>query len=105
MQKKGQGLPLEVIIVGVVVLIVLVIIILIFTGKMGEFRVKSEEVGSLERFAGGELDVDGSCSLEVGLGTCRTSCQQTEKIGKYASTAKPGEKCKLGLSCCTGQSQ
>jgi len=36
--KRGQGLPLNTIIIAAIVLIVLVIIILIFTGRIGGFN-------------------------------------------------------------------
>ncbi len=44
--KKGQGLPLNVIIIAAIVLIVLVVLWAIFTGRMGKFStglVKAEK--------------------------------------------------------------
>jgi uncharacterized membrane protein YqiK len=35
--KKGQGLPLNTIIIAIIVIVVLVVIILIFTGQLGDF--------------------------------------------------------------------
>ena len=35
--KKGQGLPLNAIVLAILVIIVLLVIILFFTGKMGDF--------------------------------------------------------------------
>ncbi|MBI2139493.1 hypothetical protein HYU14_01105 [Candidatus Woesearchaeota archaeon] len=43
---KGQGLPLNVIIIALIVLVVLVVVWLIFTGKIGMF---STAVGSPDR--------------------------------------------------------
>jgi len=38
--KKGQGLPMNTIVIAAIVLIVLVVIIMIFTGSMGSFTGK-----------------------------------------------------------------
>ncbi len=100
--KKGQGLSTETIIIAILVLIVLVVLILIFTGKLGQWRVQTEEVGALERFAGGDVDVGGSCSLEgqFGGGTCRATCQEGEGRAVQSSKAERSSLCKFGLACC-----
>lgn len=36
LQKRGQGLPLNTIIISIIVVVVLVVIILIFTGNIGQ---------------------------------------------------------------------
>ena len=43
MQKKGQGLPINVIIIAVLALLVLVILALIFTGKIGSTVTQIDE--------------------------------------------------------------
>ncbi len=100
--KKGQGLSTETIIIAILVLIVLVVLIMIFTGKIGQWRVQTEEVGALERYAGGEADVGSSCSLEgeVFSGTCRATCEEGEERGKQSSKAERSSLCKFGLACC-----
>ena len=46
--KKGQGLPLNVIIIAAIVLIVLVVLWAIFTGRMGKFSTGLEEQSNKE---------------------------------------------------------
>lgn len=104
LMKKGQGLSIETIILAILVLVVLVVLILIFTGKIGEWRVQTEEVGSLERLAGGEQDSDQFCLLEDGPGTCRRACTSEESAGKQSATADQSSLCKFGLFCCKKKS-
>lgn len=104
--KRGQGLPITTIIIAILVLIVLVVLILIFTGKIGEWRTQTEQVGSVERFAGGEQDVEGKCDLDGGsTGTCRTLCKTDEKVGRQSRDARRDNLCKFGLFCCTEASK
>ncbi len=46
--KKGQGLPLNTIIIAIIVLVVLVIIIAIFTGRIGIFQQQVDEQSKIE---------------------------------------------------------
>ncbi len=104
--KRGQGLPITTIILAILVLIVLVVLILIFTGKIGEWRLQTEQVGSIERFAGGERDVGESCALEEGgSGQCRNICEKGEQVGKQARNAQRDNLCKFGLFCCKEESK
>lgn len=48
MDKKGQGLSLNVIIIAALALIVLVILVAIFTGRIGRFDTGVSEVGDTE---------------------------------------------------------
>lgn len=99
--KRGQGLPITTIIIAILVLIVLVVLILIFTGKIGEWRTQTEQVGSIERFAGGERDVGEACALEEGSdGKCRNICEKGEQVGKQSRNAQRDNLCKFGLFCC-----
>jgi hypothetical protein len=45
--KKAQGLSLNAIIVAILVLLVLVVLSLIFTGKLGNFRMASEDCSTI----------------------------------------------------------
>jgi len=45
MNKKAQGLPINVIIVAAIALIVLVVLVAIFTGRLGLFGQEVSEVG------------------------------------------------------------
>ena len=101
--KKGQGLPMTEIILAIIVLIVLVVLVLIFTGKIGEWRIKTEDIGNIEKFAGGESDVGGACLLDDGdIGSCQSSCEPPAlKVGKQALRASKERLCKFGLVCCT----
>ena len=53
--KKGQGLPLNVIIIAAIVLIVLVVLWAIFTGRMGKFvtSLKQQEDKTCNQLGGG----------------------------------------------------
>ncbi len=48
MTKKGQGLPLNTIIIAIIVLVVLVVIIAIFTGRIALFSSDLDKAASLE---------------------------------------------------------
>ena len=77
MNKKGQGMPLNVIVIAALVLIVLLILIFVFGGGIGKFTAGLK-----------------SCS-----GTCEDSaqCAQTGVVGVYtkgctdsSGTSRPG---------------
>ena len=52
--NKGQGLPLNTIIVAIIVIVVLVVIILIFTGQLGGFQGGLQSGEGTERCADDE---------------------------------------------------
>lgn len=56
MQRKGQGLSMNTIVIAAIALLVLVVVAVIFMQQMGVFNVKSKECSSL----GGECHT-GSC--------------------------------------------
>ena len=65
--KKGQGLPMNTIVIAAIVLIVMVVLILIFTGRMGGFTqdiqqctAKGGECVGTEGCAQGNI-IDGKC--------------------------------------------
>ena len=63
--KKGQGLPLNTIIIAILVIVVLVVIILMFTGQMGNFLRGTAE-GNACRSEGGACIVSGVCEAQGG---------------------------------------
>jgi len=66
MNKKGQGLSLNTIIIAIIVLVVLVVLILIFTGY---FNIFGKEVASCELKAGVCVAED-ECTGRVIRATC-----------------------------------
>ncbi len=56
--KKGQGLPLNVIIIAVLVLIVLVVLVIIFSGKIGKFSSSTSD--TQKQFDTGVCDIPGT---------------------------------------------
>ena len=60
--KKGQGLPVNVIIVAALALIVLVVLVVIFTQQTGQFRQKVSEETKTELF-----------KMRIFYGKCRPS--------------------------------
>jgi hypothetical protein len=72
--RKGQGMPLNVIIIAVICLLVLIVIIFIFTGKTGQFK---KGVDSCVSRGGTCQTGDQTCSgpvLTVGTGSSDVSC-------------------------------
>jgi len=56
--KKGQGMPLNVIIIAILVLIVLVVLVLIFTGKSAAFGKDTQK--TQDAFAFGNCEIPGT---------------------------------------------
>jgi len=83
MVKKGQGLPLNTIIIAIIVIIVLVVIILITTGQLAKWQ---------ETLRGGGSEAE-MCS---GPGFF---CSPTGDCGATA-TINTGKKCPVGQVCC-----
>tara|TARA_Y100000310_G_scaffold337837_1_gene425933 strand:+ start:156 stop:413 length:258 start_codon:yes stop_codon:yes gene_type:complete len=57
MKKKGQGLPLNVIIIAVIVLVVLVVLFVIFTDRASEFSEKVDNTD--DKIKGISVDDEG----------------------------------------------
>ncbi len=57
-QKRGQGLPMNAIVIAAIVLVVMVVLILIYTGSMGNF------VGDIQKCEakGGECVAQSACT-------------------------------------------
>ena len=87
-QKRGQGLPLNVIVIAILVIIVLVVIVLFFVTKFGEQTEKVDETSK---------HVYDNCDKE-----------KNPLIGSLFSEVRPltGENCEdeynkiLGTNCC-----
>lgn len=79
MSKKGQGLPLETIIVAAIVIIVLVVIIAIFSGRIAIFA--------------SDLDKQASTDVIKARFEAKTSCKVTEaSLLNALSTAAGSDK-------------
>lgn len=76
--KKGQGLPLNTIIIAIIVIVVLVLIILIFTGQMTTFA--------------NVTNSDRGCRAEGGTCMAETTCTLTggQEVGSAADNNCPG---------------
>ena len=73
LNKKGQGLPLNTIIIAIIVIVVLVIIIIIFSGNILNFQNASNS-GNECRQAGGTCISDNTCSTLGGHTINGKSC-------------------------------
>ena len=94
MNKKGQGLPLNVIIIAAIVLIVLVVLWAIFTGRMGVFSKGLTDVtkGTTCAEAGGVVknQVDGCAS------GCTPVYTQLSDVTTGEVCCKPAKGCLPG---------
>ena len=69
--KKGQGLPLNTIIIAIIVIVVLVIIILIFTGQLGTFAQTANRDQACRDLQGQCVTIEFCKSV---LGDSHTNC-------------------------------
>ena len=72
--RRGQGLPLNTIIISIIVIVVLVVIILIFTRQMIDNR------GTLNSCAvqGGDCMAEAACTAADGSNVGVLDCRETE---------------------------
>jgi hypothetical protein len=77
MKKRGQGLPLNVIIIAIIVLIVVIVLIALFGSKITTFR-------------------QGTSSCEQQGGTCKPQCDPTKE------SYLPSFECTEQKVCCIG---
>jgi hypothetical protein len=84
--KKGQGLPLNTIIIAIIVIVVLVVIILIFTGQLGDFGKAANACVQ----AGGYCTEDDNCDGEF-------QRKLTDPKAIAACAGNPS-----GTTCCRG---
>ncbi len=76
--RKGQGLPLNVVIIAVIVIVVAVVLITIFTGNIGKFRQAAE-----------------SCATKGG--SCEVNCESSSYCQDWVCTETRAEDCD---TCC-----
>ena len=77
--KRGQGLPLNTIIIAIIVIVVLVIIIIIFSGNILNFQ-KSANTGSGCRQAGGTCVSSSTCHALGGVAGGTDDCGDSSVI-------------------------
>ena len=70
--KRGQGLPMNTIVIAAIVLVVLVVIVLIFTGSMGQFTGKLKDCNQ-----NGGICQENKCSTNQ-VEIKRTNCEDTK---------------------------
>jgi uncharacterized membrane protein YqiK len=90
MDRKAQGMSLNVVVVAVIVLIILIVLVLVFTGKVKFFGSKTTETTA--QYSGDKCQMPGTnndCSP-------RTECQN--KGGSYVEDYEKYSDC--GGSCC-----
>ncbi len=92
--KKGQGLPLQTIIIAIICLLVLVVLIAIFTGKI---RGWSEGSGSCDA-VGGAIVLNAACNVDNGDFPLGRSFSELAK--KKDETDSAHETRKAARVCC-----
>lgn len=100
MEKKGQGLPLNVIVIAIIVLVVLVVLIAIFTNRIVIFDQGVDRQGKV-----GLADLKASCNVLTDgkpvTGSCEQSCGTDQKnLGNNWEGTSPSFWCRPGLVCC-----
>jgi uncharacterized membrane protein YqiK len=96
MDKKAQGMSLNVIIVAVLVLIILVVLVLIFTGKLKMFGSGTSDTQS--KYTGKGKPV---CSVPGTNNQCMDQAQCKQQGGSWSSPPADGyEDCSYG-GCCS----
>jgi hypothetical protein len=77
MKKRGQGLPLNTIIVAIIVLVVLVVLIAIFTGRIGIFEKQVDEQSKIELLR-----------FQPSYGACHPTASEEQKFLSALADAK-----------------
>jgi len=86
MNKRGQGLPLNTIIIAIIVLVVLVVLIAIFVGRIGKFDQDINKEGELELI---KLKASyGTCKPSVGAETSFQTAYNAENTNKGQLTSE-----------------
>jgi len=75
--KRGQGLPMNTIVIAAIVLVVLVVLIMIFTGSMGQFTGKLKDCNQ----NGGICQKDPCSADQVEIK--RTNCKDIDSDKPY----------------------
>ncbi|RLE45087.1 hypothetical protein DRJ16_00460 [Candidatus Woesearchaeota archaeon] len=91
--KKGQGLPITVIIIAAIALVILVVLVAMFIGKMGIFGKKVTTVTEISCTESCFLNAQGArVHGEVFSETCPTDKPYHEQLGSFRDVG-PGEVC------------
>ncbi len=94
MQKRGQGLSLNTVVIAAIVILVLIVLILIFTGRMGIFSGELKSCASL----GGYCAAD--CPPETHFSKKGTDCDDTGQVCCMPRDDVNGDFCeKRGGQC------
>ena len=86
MNKKAEGLPINVIIVAIIALVVLIVIIAVFTGNMGKF------VNSLTNRGDTTMPCEEQ-KFEGYILQLKASCEKSETEILASDAASQGMKC------------
>jgi len=90
MNKKGQGLPMNVVILGIIVIVVLIVVLVFFVGGTGQFTQKIKQILG--------LNVKGE-ELQLATQSCIRSCESVaERTPIDANIDTPPIKTKCGDS-------
>ena len=85
MNKRGQSLPLNTIIIAIIVLVVLVVIVAIFVGRTGKFDSDVTREGNLEVI-----------KLKASYSTCHPSTvSESDFVDKFSAAQTPQDKSTL----------
>ena len=85
MNKKGQGLPINTVVIAILVIIVLVIVVVFFLGGFAGLATKIKSVF---------FPVIQGTDIQIAAETCKTRCEQ--------ATALPGDTLKSTSAYCKG---
>ena len=98
MDKKAQGISLNVIIIAAIALIVLIVLVIIFTGRAGTFNKGLKDCHNKNGLC---LKKD-TCTNAGGIPTLSCSAEKSERSNKdcYCCLAIPKDK-KKSLTECT----
>ena len=86
MDKKGQGLSINAIIVAAIALIVLVVLVAVFTGRFGGF------ISEVDRCKGSCVDSDLDCGGTYDTIDAKGACDQ-DGDGKLETNGRDGVCC------------
>lgn len=99
MNKKGQSISINTIIVAALALAVLVVLFAIFTGRIGGFSKGVGETASCEnscRALGMRFDTLEGGSIEISAKNCRDDTSKTYVPGSYTDV-----KSATAVCCCS----
>jgi uncharacterized membrane protein YqiK len=90
MDKKAQGMSLNIVVIAVIVLIILVVLVLVFSGKLKFFGSKTTETTS--QYTGAKCQIPGTNN------DCSDQTECNRKGGSYVEDYEKYDDC--GGYCC-----